>query len=367
MIHRVYSNDMNYDPDSTADDRGVVNRQGTRSSRPPLHPAEYLEIVRIKSSRYLVGAIVQLIKYESVICGTAENVFWSVTGGEAFQAVSGTNVSSAPPNFRLSNLGIMEDDIIGFQVGDTAAQIVTADGSLPAEHSKLMNVLELTRVPFVTAPVIAGRGAGGRPQTFRAEQSDRRIGRRVGSCLRNGPVGPNCLRITEIFDCSGREGFDMDDKDDDGDVDFVKCNFQRFGNYGFNSSGKCFSPLSLNLSEMNLTGIARVRIFIYLKYLDVTKNRLTLDALSVISGMDLVKIVADRNKITSAQLPTMKHLWYLSLKKNKIEYAETECQPHLKMLYLDGKHIEYFTWHSLLSLKKNVSVPGYEIQDTSKE
>lgn len=74
-------------------------------------------------------------------------------------------------------------------------------------------------------------------------------------------------------------------------------------------SGLGYSYLGLNASNKGLTDITIIPTFKYVLYVDVSGNRLTTEALRVLSSMKyLLMLQADRNQVTSAELDPMPYL-----------------------------------------------------------
>lgn len=84
-------------------------------------------------------------------------------------------------------------------------------------------------------------------------------------------------------------------------------------------SGLGYAYLGLNASNKGLTDIRIIPTFKYVLYVDVSGNRLTIEALRVLSSMKyLLMIQADRNDVSSAELEPMPYLQV----DNKIFYKK---------------------------------------------
>lgn len=74
-------------------------------------------------------------------------------------------------------------------------------------------------------------------------------------------------------------------------------------------SGLGYAYLGLNASNKGLTDIRIIPTFKYVLYVDVSGNRLTTEALRVLSSMKyLLMLQADRNHVSSAELDPMPYL-----------------------------------------------------------
>lgn len=74
-------------------------------------------------------------------------------------------------------------------------------------------------------------------------------------------------------------------------------------------SGLGYAYLGLNASNMGLTDITIIPTFKYVLYVNVSGNRLTTEALGVLSSMKhLLMLQADRNQVSSAELNPMPYL-----------------------------------------------------------
>ena len=74
-------------------------------------------------------------------------------------------------------------------------------------------------------------------------------------------------------------------------------------------SGLGYAYLGLNAANKSLTDIRIIPTFKFVLYVDVSGNRLTTEALSVLSSMKyLLMILADRNLVTSADFEPMPYL-----------------------------------------------------------
>lgn len=74
-------------------------------------------------------------------------------------------------------------------------------------------------------------------------------------------------------------------------------------------SGLGYAYLGLNASNKNLTDIKIIPSFKNVLYVDVSGNRLTAEALQVLSSMKyLLMLQADRNQVTSVELKPMPYL-----------------------------------------------------------
>ncbi|KAK1125750.1 hypothetical protein K0M31_005298 [Melipona bicolor] len=74
-------------------------------------------------------------------------------------------------------------------------------------------------------------------------------------------------------------------------------------------SGLGYAYLGLNASNKGLTDITIVPTFKYVLFVNVSGNRLTTEALRVLSSMKyLLMLQADRNQVSSAELDPMPYL-----------------------------------------------------------
>lgn len=74
-------------------------------------------------------------------------------------------------------------------------------------------------------------------------------------------------------------------------------------------SGLGYAYLGLNASDKKLTDIKVILMFKYVLYVDVSGNRLTTEALGVLTSMTyLLMIKADKNLVESAELDPMPYL-----------------------------------------------------------
>ncbi|XP_011685918.1 PREDICTED: leucine-rich repeat-containing protein 23-like [Wasmannia auropunctata] len=105
--------------------------------------------------------------------------------------------------------------------------------------------------------------------------------------------------------------------------------------------GKCegdeYAYLSLDASDRDLTDIGVIPSFKYVRYVNVSGNRLTSEALRALEAMPYLQTLrADRNRLTSAELKPMPYLQELALNQNKL--TDTSGIHHTSLERLELKH-----------------------------
>nr|XP_003699983.1 PREDICTED: leucine-rich repeat-containing protein 23-like [Megachile rotundata] len=109
-------------------------------------------------------------------------------------------------------------------------------------------------------------------------------------------------------------------------------------------SGLGYAYLGLNASNKGLTDIQVIPKFKYVLYVDVSGNRLTTEALRVLTCMTyLLMIRADKNVLDSAELDPMPYLQVLTLKNNKLTTTLGISHTLLECLELNYNNIEEVT------------------------
>ncbi|XP_053997903.1 leucine-rich repeat-containing protein 23-like [Hylaeus anthracinus] len=109
-------------------------------------------------------------------------------------------------------------------------------------------------------------------------------------------------------------------------------------------SGLGYAYLGLNASNKNLTDIRIIPMFKYVLYVDVSGNRLTTEALCVLSKMTyLLMLRADRNRVSSAEMKSMAYLQVFALNKNKLTSTSGISHQLLECLELSHNNIEEVT------------------------
>ncbi|KAF3429227.1 hypothetical protein E2986_06501 [Frieseomelitta varia] len=127
-------------------------------------------------------------------------------------------------------------------------------------------------------------------------------------------------------------------------------------------SGLGYAYLGLNASNKGLTDVTIVPTFKYVLYVNVSGNRLTTEALGVLSSMKyLLMLQADRNQLSSAELDPMPYLQLifllsfnsivpsnvslqiLTLNENKLESTLGISHKRLERLELNHNNIEEVT------------------------
>ncbi|KAK9301307.1 hypothetical protein QLX08_006365 [Tetragonisca angustula] len=113
--------------------------------------------------------------------------------------------------------------------------------------------------------------------------------------------------------------------------------------------GKCdtglgYAYLGLNASNKGLTDITVIPTFRHVLYVNVSGNRLTTEALGVLSSMKyLLMLQADRNRVSSAELDPMPYLQILTLNENKLRSTLGISHKLLECLELNHNNIEEVT------------------------
>ncbi|KOX79879.1 Leucine-rich repeat-containing protein 23 [Melipona quadrifasciata] len=109
-------------------------------------------------------------------------------------------------------------------------------------------------------------------------------------------------------------------------------------------SGLGYAYLGLNASNKGLTDITIIPTFKYVLFVNVSGNRLTTEALGVLSSMKyLLMLQADRNQVSSAELGPMPYLQILTLNKNKLASTLGISHKLLECLELNHNNIEEVT------------------------
>ncbi|XP_034175204.2 leucine-rich repeat-containing protein 23 [Osmia lignaria lignaria] len=109
-------------------------------------------------------------------------------------------------------------------------------------------------------------------------------------------------------------------------------------------SGLGYAYLGLNASDKKLTDIKVILMFKYVLYVDVSGNRLTTEALGVLTSMTyLLMIKADKNLVESAELDPMPYLQVLTLNNNKLKSTLGISHQLLECLELNYNNIEEVT------------------------
>nr|XP_033334786.1 leucine-rich repeat-containing protein 23-like [Megalopta genalis] len=109
-------------------------------------------------------------------------------------------------------------------------------------------------------------------------------------------------------------------------------------------SGLGYAYLGLNVSNKSLTDIQVILRFRYVLFVDVSGNRLTAEALCVLTKMTyLLMIQADNNRISSAEMEQMPYLQVLTLNKNQLKSTTGISHTLLEILELNHNNIEEVT------------------------
>ncbi|KAG7207476.1 hypothetical protein KM043_009110 [Ampulex compressa] len=105
-------------------------------------------------------------------------------------------------------------------------------------------------------------------------------------------------------------------------------------------SGIGYAYLGLDASNRSLTDVGVIPTFIHVIYVNVSGNRLTSEALQVLTRMTyLLMLQADRNLVTSAELKPMPYLQVLTLNNNKLTSTEGITHNLLECLELNKNEI----------------------------
>ncbi|XP_017878382.2 leucine-rich repeat-containing protein 23-like [Ceratina calcarata] len=109
-------------------------------------------------------------------------------------------------------------------------------------------------------------------------------------------------------------------------------------------SGLGYAYLGLNASNKGLTDIRIIPMFKYVLYVNVSGNRLTTEALNVLSSMKyLLMLQADKNQVSSAELEPLPYLQVLTLNKNKLTSTSGISHRLLECLELNHNNIQEVT------------------------
>ncbi|XP_018405046.1 PREDICTED: leucine-rich repeat-containing protein 23-like [Cyphomyrmex costatus] len=109
--------------------------------------------------------------------------------------------------------------------------------------------------------------------------------------------------------------------------------------------GKCitqyeYAYLSLDASDRDLTDISVIASFKHVRYVNVSGNRLTSEALRALEMIPYLQTLrADRNRLTSAELKPMSYLQELALNWNKLTDTSDICHKLLERLELNHNDI----------------------------
>ncbi|XP_015592239.1 leucine-rich repeat-containing protein 23 [Cephus cinctus] len=123
-------------------------------------------------------------------------------------------------------------------------------------------------------------------------------------------------------------------------------------NLGKIDSGLGYAYLSIKASDMGLTDISVIPCFRNVIYVDVSGNRLTPDAMSVLTSMTfLLMLQADRNGLPTGSMEPMLYLQVLTLNRNNITNTTGISHKLLECLELNYNGI------------KNVSLNPYLLKN----
>ncbi|XP_029157566.1 leucine-rich repeat-containing protein 23-like [Nylanderia fulva] len=97
-----------------------------------------------------------------------------------------------------------------------------------------------------------------------------------------------------------------------------------------------YAFVELDVSYRNLTDVRVIPSFRYVRYVNVSGNKLTSEAFQVLETMQyLEKLQADQNLLISAELRPMDSLQELTLNQNKLTFAGTSVISHKFLKYLE--------------------------------
>ncbi|TGZ43173.1 leucine-rich repeat-containing protein 23 [Temnothorax longispinosus] len=123
--------------------------------------------------------------------------------------------------------------------------------------------------------------------------------------------------------------------------------------------GKCvaqdeYAYLSMDASDRDLTDVSVILSFRHVRYVNVSGNRLTSEALRALEAMPYLQTLrADRNRLTSAELKPMPYLQELALNRNELTDTSGIRHKNLERLELNHNNIRTVTidFQILVSLR----------------
>ncbi|XP_071574190.1 leucine-rich repeat-containing protein 23 [Temnothorax nylanderi] len=123
--------------------------------------------------------------------------------------------------------------------------------------------------------------------------------------------------------------------------------------------GKCvaqdeYAYLSMDASDRDLTDVSVILSFRHVRYVNVSGNRLTSEALRALEAMPYLQTLrTDRNRLTSAELKPMPYLQELALNRNELTDTSGIRHKNLERLELNHNDIRTVTidFQILVSLR----------------
>ncbi|XP_012551774.1 leucine-rich repeat-containing protein 23 [Bombyx mori] len=121
----------------------------------------------------------------------------------------------------------------------------------------------------------------------------------------------------------------------------------RLGLLGKTAEADGYTYLKATCTDMNLTDITAIKYFKHLQFVDVSNNKLDLEALQAVTELPhLLLIHADKNILRSGALKKMKYLQVIIMNYNELTTVHDVFQPELSTLEVGYNKIRKINFDS---------------------